>query len=55
MDGVTLAERINEREVFFFDTFGNFTIVVQPIVRIPGVATPIPTKSATINVDVIPR
>lgn len=55
LDGVTLAERINEREVFYFDTFGSFTINVQPIVRIPGVASPIPTKSATINVNVLPR
>ena len=55
LDGVSLAERINEREVFYFDAFGSFTINVQPIVRIPGVATPIPTKSATINVNVLPR
>ena len=55
MNGVSLTERTSESEVFYFDTFGNFTIVVQPIVRIPGVPTPIPTKSATINVDVIPR
>ena len=55
MNGVSLTDRTSESEVFYFDTFGNFTIVVQPIVRIPGVPTPIPTKSATINVDVIPR
>ena len=57
MNGVSLTERTSESEVFYFDTFGNFTIVVQPIVRIPVYPTPtlIPTKSATINVDVIPR
>ena len=55
MNGVNLTERTNESEVFYFDAFGNYTIVVQPIVRIPGVASPIPTKSATINVDVLPR
>ena len=55
MNGINLTERTNESEVFYFDAFGNYTIVVQPIVRIPGVASPIPTKSATINVDVLPR
>lgn len=55
LNGTSLAERNNEREVFYFDTFGNYTIEVQPFVKIPGIANPVPTKSATINVDVIPR
>ena len=54
-NGINLPERIAESEVFYFDAYGDFTIVVQPIVRIPGVPTPIPTKSATINVSVVPR
>ena len=55
MDGVSLSERTGEEEVFYFDAYGSFTIVVQPIVRIPGIETPIPTKSATVSVQVVPR
>lgn len=55
LNGVSLPERTRETETFYFDSYGDFTIVVQPIVRIPGVSTPIPTKSATINVHALPR
>ena len=55
VDGVTYPERTGEEEIFNFTSFGVFTIVVQPIVRIPGVATPIPTRSGTVTVSVLPR
>ena len=55
IDGVSYPERTGEEEIFNFTSFGVFTIVVQPIVRIPGVATPIPTRSGTVTVSVLPR
>lgn len=55
VDGVSYPDRTGETEIFNFTSYGVYTIVVQPVVHVPGVATPIPTRAGTVTVSVLPN